>query len=310
MIASYFSGRTGNQMFQYAFMRKLWEQRNKKEKIIFNFSLVNQRNDEKGYKDTFEDFSILPYSTDNRNLILNYGSFYQIITFFVYRFSRIFLNKNGSWFSLFRKIGLLYSEYWENDSLLFNASSKKIIIYGKFENSFFFNDIRTILQKEFTPKHEPLDSNLELYDIIKRSNSVCIHVRRGDFLSDEFRKDFYVCDEKYYIDAINLIFEKVDNPVFFFCSNDIDWVKKNIHVDAPCFYEPEGNPLWETFRMMYSCKHFIISNSTLSWWAQYLAENKDKIIISPDHWYNNPKKDIHARLLEDHFIKLPTEYHS
>ena len=51
-------------------MRKLWEQRNIKEKIIFNFSLVNQRNHEKGYKDTFEDFSVLPYSTDNRNLIL------------------------------------------------------------------------------------------------------------------------------------------------------------------------------------------------------------------------------------------------
>lgn len=55
---------------------------------------------------------------------------------------------------------------------------------------FFFNDIRTILQKEFTPKHEPLASNRALYDIIKKSNSVCVHIRRGNFLSDEFRKDF------------------------------------------------------------------------------------------------------------------------
>lgn len=297
-------------MFQYAFMRKLWEQRNKKEKIIFNFSLVNQRNDEKGYKDTFEDFSVLPYSTDNRNLILNYGTFFQLMTFLIYRFCRIFFNKNGFWFSIFRKIGLLYSEYWENDPLPYNVSSKNLIIYGKFENSLFFNDIRPILQREFTPKHEILDSNRELYDVIKKSNSVCVHIRRGDFLSDEFRKDFYVCDEKYYIEAINLILEKVDNPVFFFCSNDIDWVKKNIHIKAPCFYEPQDNPLWETFRMMYSCKHFIISNSTLSWWAQYLAENKNKIVISPDHWYNNPKKDIYARLLEEHFIKLPTEHHT
>ena len=181
MIANYFSGRTGNQMFQYAFMRKLWEQRNKKEKIIFNFSLVNQRNDEKGYKDTFEDFSVLPYSTDNRNLILNYGTFFQLMTFLFYRFCRIFFNKNGFWFSIFRKIGLLYSEYWENDPLPYNVSSKNLIIYGKFENSLFFNDIRPILQREFTPKHEILDSNRELYDVIKKSNSVCVHIKEGRF---------------------------------------------------------------------------------------------------------------------------------
>ena len=115
MIAIFFSGRTGNQMFQYAFMRKLWEQRKKKEKIIFNFSLVNQRNNEKGYKDSFEDFSVLPYSTDNRNLILNYGTFFQLMTFLSYRICSFFKKKNSVWFSLFRKIGLLFSEYWENE---------------------------------------------------------------------------------------------------------------------------------------------------------------------------------------------------
>ena len=245
-------------------MRKLWEQRNKKEKIIFNFSLVHQRIDEKGYKDTFEDFSVLPYSKDNRNLILYYGSIFQVIVYLIYRLCRFFLRGNNFWFKIFRKIGLLYSQHWENDPLPINTKSRKLVIYGKYENSIFFDDIRDVLQKEFTPKHEPLDSNRELYNVIKESNSICVHVRRGDFLSDEFRKDFYVCDEKYYNEAIQFILGKIDNPVFFFCSNDIEWVKANIYVHAPCYYEPQDNPLWETFRMMYSCKHFIISNSTLS----------------------------------------------
>lgn len=39
--------------------------------------------------------------------------------------------------------------------------------------------------------------------------------------------------------------------------------------------------------MMYSCKHFIISNSTFSWWAQYLSRNNEKIVVSPDRWFNN-----------------------
>lgn len=60
-------------------------------------------------------------------------------------------------------------------------------------------------------------------------------------------------------------------------------------------------PVYETLRLMYSCKHFIISNSTFSWWGQYLSRNDHKIVISPSKWNND---DFDTPLLEDEWIKL------
>lgn len=322
MICNYFSGRTGNQMFQYAFVRKLREIRENRDSLVFNFSLLSQhKTGEKDYKDTFEDFYIVPYTINNNNLVLKFGSFRQRFLYFVFQFEarifRKFFNKS-KWFRRFSKEGLLFSEYNNHDYAQYapliegkepTRFFQNLIVYGKFENPEFFQGIKPILQQEFTPKYPPLESNKELYNIIKQNNTVCVHVRRGDFLSDEFRKDFYVCDEHYYHKAIELIKQKVENPIFFFCSNDINWVRDTLKIDSPCYYEPEGNPLWETFRMMYTCKHFVISNSTLSWWAQYVCKNESKIVVSPDHWYNNPEMNKNARLIQPAFVKVETCYH-
>ena len=87
-------------------------------------------------------------------------------------------------------------------------------------------------------------------------------------------------------------------------SDDIQWVKDNIKdLDIEMYYEDGNDTLDEKLRLMYSCKHFIISNSTFSWWAQFLSRNNEKIVISPDRWY---KQDISATLINDEWIKIKT----
>jgi hypothetical protein len=174
---------------------------------------------------------------------------------------------------------------------------------GKYENPQFFQHLRPVLLKEFTPKLPPLDCNKELYDMIAQTNSVCVSIRRGDYLSPKFKSEFYVCDEGYFAKAIEVIKQKVENPVLFFFSNDIEWVKENIKTDLPAYYERGDSSVSEKLRLMYSCKHFIISNSTFSWWAQYLSRNSEKVVVAPDHWFNDQDPSS-SFLLSDDFIKI------
>ena len=317
IIGAYVSGRLGNQMFQYAFAKAIKIAQGNSGFLVFNFGRVyraGQKSD--GFEDTLKYFNVEPYRTENGNLVLKYGSMHQKFVYLLYVASiKLFhANYNGErWLSFLRRVGLLYSNYGDHRFSIYkkylNQSEKRktLICYGKFENPEYFDSIKSILIEEFTPKLPPLNENKELYDIIQQKNSVCVVVRRGDYLSAEFKAQFYVCDEEYFQNAIEKMKVLIENPVFVFFSNDIDWVKKNIKIDLPAYYEPKENPVWESMRMMYNCKHFIISNGTFSWWGQYLSRNENKIVISPDHWYNNVDVD-HTELLTDNFIRIPCKF--
>ena len=86
-----------------------------------------------------------------------------------------------------------------------------------------------------------------MYDVIRDSNSVCLAVRRGDFMTGANRKTFYVCDLEYFKRAVAYMQEHVKNPVFVVFSNDIAWVKEHIKIDGEVFYESGADPVWETF---------------------------------------------------------------
>ena len=128
--------------------------------------------------------------------------------------------------------------------------------------------------------------NEKLYKKITESESVCVTIRRGDYLNDTFRNDFYLCTPKYFIEAMRIMKSRVPNAKFFIFSDEPEWCKENIPFPFECEYESGIDPVWEKFRLMYSCKHFIISNSTFSWWAQYLSRNKNKVVIAPNKWRN------------------------
>jgi hypothetical protein len=98
----------------------------------------------------------------------------------------------------------------------------------------------------------------------------------------------YFESAKYFEIIREQIKKKVKNPVFFTFSDDIEWVRNNMNFgdNTKIYYESGNDPVWEKLRLMYNCKHFVISNSTFSWWAQYLSRNKDKIVIAPSRWRN------------------------
>lgn len=199
------------------------------------------------------------------------------------------LNKNGIFY--------LRQGYYKFSA----CKSKNKVFFGYFESAKYFYNIRNELLEEFTPKEEPLEKNKKIYDEIKNTNSVCVSIRRGDYLSNNFKKDFYICTPEYFNKAIEIAKYKIQNPKFFVFSDDVQWIKENMNFPEGTIFEDGNDPVYEKIRMMYSCKNFIISNSTFSWWAQYLSRNNNKVVIAPSKWRNTGYyKDIY----QDKWIKV------
>ena len=156
---------------------------------------------------------------------------------------------------------------------------------GNWQNIKYFPPDENALRNDFEFLGELGSKNKEILEEIQESNSVSIHVRRGDFLTDglaHFFPDWF----SYYGLAIDHIKKHTDKrPLkFFVFSDDIEWCKKNFM--APMTYvQNTGFNFWKDLQLMSKCKHDIITNSTFSWWGAWLNKNPDKIVITPKKWF-------------------------
>ena len=124
---------------------------------------------------------------------------------------------------------------------------------------------------------------------IKTSKSVSVHVRRGDFLdSNNYKKYGAVCTLNYFLHAIEKMKTLVENPHFFFFTNDISWVENNFN--GPDFtiinINTAGNS-WKDMFLISRCSHHINSNGSFSWWSSWLNKNENKIVIVPKNFMVN-----------------------
>lgn len=310
MIGCGITGGLGNQFFRYAFARKLFEERRKcgiSEELLINGNGI----DGHGSSGSLFDFKLAPHKrVDCNRMIMKYGNVAQRLLYAAYAMKnhspaigKILPDEQLK--KMLGKAGVIVSDNPDNEHLYLPSMQKsRVFTYGSFENASFFAGIEGELMGEFTPPQQLLYYNKKLYDVITHANSVFLGVRRGDFLQGNNRRIFYVCDLTYYQRAIRYMQVHVPEPVFIVFSNDIPWVKENLKIDGEAYFESGRDPVWETFRLMYSCRHFIISNSTLHWWAQFRSENEGKIVVAPERWYNDPGWLEHLMLPS--FIRVKT----
>ncbi len=298
-------GRLGNQMFQYATIRAFALENNlTNEKVdydlsihyaagfnndIINFNLKSDIQYKKLKNNFFQNFLIIGI-----NCIKIKNKIFSKIS--KNNYDQLMYNSEKRIQPFINRFGLYYfSRGYYNFK---NYNSKNKSFYGTFESYKYFDKYKKEIQDEFTPKYGILEKNKDIYKQIEESESVCVTIRRGDFVSvEKHKKRFYICTPEYFEKAIELIKQEIKNPKFFIFSDDIDWCKRNMNLPKNCVFETGDDPVWEKLRMMYSCKHFIISNSTFSWWAQYLSKNENKIVVAPSKWkretYNNVVSDLY-----------------
>lgn len=129
--------------------------------------------------------------------------------------------------------------------------------------------------------------------ISSTTNSVSVHIRRGDYFKPKFVNIYGICTEDYFEKAITVIEEKVTNPSYYVFSDDLDWVKEHLHFNENTIFIPNYDiSQFAYIELMSLCKHHIISNSSFSWWGSVLNEQIDSIVISPSKWLLNTDKTI------------------
>lgn len=156
----------------------------------------------------------------------------------------------------------------------------------------------TVLQGYFDDPHFWIYMKHEIQDTLRTAildrgkpdfairNAVAVHVRRGDFVDNPHHQ---VCDLDYYWNAIEQLNKRVKDPTFLFFSDDplychdrFNYLENRVFVDTK-------NDIADLAQMI-CCDHFIISNSSFSWWGQFLSCNPNKIVIFPPRWNNGDDK--------------------
>ncbi|HEY8267835.1 MAG TPA: alpha-1,2-fucosyltransferase [Xanthobacteraceae bacterium] len=161
-------------------------------------------------------------------------------------------------------------------------------LQGFWQNEKYFADIAPLLRGQFRMKPGPWDASPWRPAIETDSSAVCVHVRRQDYLKEAGAALGFI-GRDYYERATTAIARAVPDCHFFFFSDDIPWCKENLSLGFPSSFvahsDQRGDFTYTDFRLMTLCRHFIVANSSFSWWAAWLGSDPRKIVIAPKIWF-------------------------
>jgi len=306
MIIIYLKGGLGNQLFQYALGKALEKNGLEVKYDISSF---------KGYRHNFK----LDYFNTEIKII---GKTDKILFDKLYKqkHSR-FQGKKGLLFKILRK-GFKYFDdcFYVYRSTIHernNLIDKRIlnlkgnhILDGYWAKTQYFDQVRSYIISEINLKKEKeTPAYLKWLELIELSgDSVSIHIRRGDYLDNVNQKIFKKLELAYYKRAVNYMKKQRVNITLFVFSNDIDWCKRAFSdYDNVRFVDGKDLVDVHDFLLMKACNHNIIANSTFSWWAAYLNDNPNKIVIAPKRWFADEKRQKRYEkgdMIPDNWIKI------
>jgi hypothetical protein len=296
MIIVRLQGGMGNQMFQYALGRVLSIKNN--TELIFNIESYLDKTP-RPFKDSMV---IRDYALNVFNISSRIASKKEIP--FIYRMYgkgrlMIFID------AIRRRI--LEHRGHEIDFQKFNPKLFELgpnsYIDGFFQSPKYFEEFESVIRKDFTLRQELPENIKILSNEISGNNSLCIHVRRGDFVGNAYHD---VVDNQYYKNGIDYISKRTKIDKIYIFSDDIKWCQNNMSFPFETMYvgdEYAGEHGEYHMFLMSVCKNFIIPNSTFSWWGAWLALNLDKIVVAPKQWFRDNSIDT-SDLIPDNWVRI------
>jgi len=309
MIIVRLAGGLGNQMFQYALGRRLSLERN-----------VPLYLDISWFQNIPANVTPRVYELDIYNIVAQVAT-QEIVDRATVAYPR--WTVKGLFYRIKRRLGLHTRIISERQPSVFQPevlqAPRNSYLQGYWQSEKYIKPIRERLRSEFTLKLPVRQPYRELAEQVLECNSVSVHIRRSDYVNNPIHASFHgALPVEYYVGAIREILARVHDPVFFVFTDDVAWSLSAIRAIASQFSKPLTfylllnnweqvceleyasapvitiedpsasierevwqNRLW----VMRHCKHHVIANSSFSWWAAWLSENPDKVVVAPKRWF-------------------------
>lgn len=284
MIIVKLQGGLGNQMFQYALAKSIEDYTGRKVELDISFKQVST--------ETPRKYALGAFMAVDSILAVN-----------LKHLPVIFRNPPGDilkrGFKILRNKGWFKSN-WEciaeknfEFSIFKNNEDKNYYLDGFWQSEKYFRNIRAQLLSDFSLKSVTSQFKEKTWEM-DAFESVCIHVRHGDYLSDKTTNAFHgVCSPEYHLKAINFLKNRIKTPRFYVFTDDIPWANEFFSERGLSFELISGQRFsdQEELLLMSKCRHQIIANSSFSWWGAWLNNYEEKIVIAPKIWFKSAEVD-------------------
>lgn len=165
-------------------------------------------------------------------------------------------------------------------------------LVGYWQSESFFPGMRSALLQQFVLRKPLSESSCRIAAKMQATESLAIHIRRGDYLSNpEAAKIYHTLGLEYYMTAIQhwqsgLPQSSAERTVFVF-SNDIPWCREHLQLPFPIHFvdHTTADTAHEDLVLMSQAKSCVIANSTFSWWGAWLNQHADCKIYAPARWF-------------------------
>jgi hypothetical protein len=193
------------------------------------------------------------------------------------------------------------------DHLMSGNQSNVFDFFGYFQSEKYWQHCKEEVKKALTfNKTFKLQVQAKYQDALAMNDAkkevIAISIRRGDYVNNP---NYAQIPITWYFTALNEHLNwKQANIIIF--SDDIDYCKlhfgcfKNVYYADNNFnntnkslYFAENQSAIEQLCLMSMCDHFIIANSTFSWWGAYLGEKEHSIVIRPTEHLDGKLKASH-----------------
>ncbi len=216
--------------------------------------------------------------------------------------------------TVFRKLEFLIERSPENDpnvhvingthqhQVYIPHPTKPTIFEGYYETEKYFVEYAESIKWLYGPTPAFVEEALRDYPQLKAGSTSAVVVRRGDFLTQPDRHPVVTAG---YLHTAHALLPKTDHT--FIVSDDIPWCRENLHLPNMVFV---SYVTWKALWLLSLCDHFVISNSTFTWWGAWLSRNSNKVVVTPETWFGpNLSPYIDQRDIRcEGWLRVPTEY--